>query len=77
MNSASLIDSRLRLVDAIDSASGAAWTSNVKFIDSFTASFDFQVTLSNGADGLTFTIQSNDTAAIGGAGGGLGFAGMR
>jgi hypothetical protein len=67
---------RLRLTEAVDGASGAAWTTNVKVIDSFTASFDFQVTGSNGADGFTFGVQSNSNQAIGGAGGGLGWADM-
>jgi lectin family protein/PA14 domain-containing protein len=73
---ASLVDGRLRLVEAVNDQLGSAWTTNVKFIDMFTANFDFQVTNSNGADGLTFTIQGNDTAAIGGGGGALGYAGM-
>jgi hypothetical protein len=67
---------RLRLVPAVNDGDGAAWLNNVKIIDSFTASFDFQISGSNGADGMTFTIQGNGPNALGGGGGGLGFAGM-
>ncbi|HEV8605307.1 MAG TPA: PA14 domain-containing protein [Tepidisphaeraceae bacterium] len=73
---AALANNRLRLVPAANDAVGAAWLSNVKIIDSFTANFDFQVSASNGADGFTFTIQGNSPQAIGGGGGALGFAGM-
>src|SRR6185436_13786682 len=67
---------RLRLVDAVDSAAGGAWTTNLKLIDTFTSSFDFQISNSNGADGMMFVIQTNGNNALAGAGGGLGFAGM-
>jgi hypothetical protein len=73
---ASVGSGRLHVVSAVDGADGAAWLNNVKIIDSFTASFDMQITGSNGADGMTFTIQGNGPTALGGAGGGLGFAGM-
>jgi hypothetical protein len=71
-----LTGGRLRLVDAVDSAAGGAWTSNVKVIDTFISSFDLQITNSNGADGMMFVIQANGNNTLGGAGGGLGFAGM-
>jgi len=73
---ASIAGNRLRLVPAANDAFGAAWLTNPKIIDSFTASFDFQISGSNGADGFTFAIQTNGLDAIGGGGGALGFAGM-
>jgi hypothetical protein len=71
-----LVDGRLRLIRPLDGAYGAAWSKNMKIVNSFTSSFDFQVSQSNGADGFTFVIQNASPTAIGGAGGALGYAGM-
>ena len=70
---------RLMLTDAVDGQDGSAYLYSPMSVDGFTAGFDFQVTDSNGADGFTFILQSarNGAAALGLAGGGLGYAGIR
>jgi Domain of unknown function (DUF1929)/Chitobiase/beta-hexosaminidase C-terminal domain/Bacterial lectin/PKD domain len=53
---------------------GSAWFPTAVNIQNFTTDFSFQTTAGTGtADGFTFAIQGNSTAAIGGSGGGLGY----
>ena len=53
----------------------SAWFPTAVNIQNFTTDFSFQSTAGAGtADGLTFTLQNNSTAALGGAGGNLGYA---
>jgi autotransporter-associated beta strand protein len=44
--------------------------------DGFTASFTYTSGGNRAADGITFTVQNNSPNAVGGGGGGLGYAGM-
>ncbi len=53
----------------------SAWYPTLVNIQNFTTDFTFQSTAGAGtADGLTFTLQNGSTAALGGAGGSLGYA---
>jgi hypothetical protein len=53
---------------------GSAWFPTALNIQKFTTDFTFQLSAgSPTADGFTFAIQGNSTAAIGGTGGGLGY----
>jgi Domain of unknown function (DUF1929)/Legume lectin domain/Chitobiase/beta-hexosaminidase C-terminal domain/PKD domain len=53
----------------------SAWYPTPINIQNFTTDFTFQTTAGAGtADGLTFTLQNDSTAALGGAGGSLGYA---
>jgi len=72
--SAALNGSRLRLTDGGGSEAAAAWYNSPVNIQQFTTNFSFQLTPGNStADGFTFTIQGNNTAALGPSGGGLGY----
>jgi hypothetical protein len=52
----------------------SAWYPTAVNIQNFTTDFSLQSTAGTGtADGLTFTLQNNSTAALGGAGGNLGY----
>jgi len=52
----------------------SAWYPTVVNVQKFTTDFTFQTSAgSPTADGLTFTLQNNSTAALGGAGGNLGY----
>jgi Domain of unknown function (DUF1929)/Chitobiase/beta-hexosaminidase C-terminal domain/PKD domain len=52
----------------------SAWFPTAVNIQNFTTDFSFQVTAGTGtADGLTFALQNESTAALGGAGGNLGY----
>jgi hypothetical protein len=52
----------------------SAWFPTAVNIQNFTTDFSFQSTAGTGtADGITFTLQNNSTAALGGAGGNLGY----
>ncbi|HEV8605567.1 MAG TPA: hypothetical protein VGQ99_09390, partial [Tepidisphaeraceae bacterium] len=73
---ATLTGGRLRLTDSLDFLSGSVFLSEMRRIDNWIASFDFQITNSTGADGFAFVIQTVGKQAIGGVGGGLGYAGM-
>ena len=73
----------LRLVQAVPSQAGTAFTSTRLDITSFATSFTFQMTNGGGsdgtqvgADGLTFTIQSAGATQVGGGGGGIGYLGI-
>ena len=45
--------------------------------DGFSASFVYTASGARAADGITFTVQNNAPTALGGGGGGLGYAGMQ
>jgi Chitobiase/beta-hexosaminidase C-terminal domain/Legume lectin domain/Fn3 associated len=64
---------RLRLTDGGQFEASSAWFATPVNVQSFTTDFSFQLTNPN-ADGMTFTIQNVGTAALGLAGGGLGYA---
>ncbi len=69
---AQLDNTRLQLTNGTAGQATSAFFNTVQNIQSFTNDFTFQ--LSNAtADGFTFTIQSNSPAALGPAGGGLGY----
>jgi hypothetical protein len=73
--SSALNGARLRLTDNGGSEAGSAWFPSPVNIAAFTTNFSFQITPGTNplADGMTFTIQGNNTAALGPAGGGLGY----
>jgi hypothetical protein len=68
---------RLRLTDGGQSEASAAWYPTQVNVQSFSTDFTFQQSLYSQsprlADGLTFAIQGGGTAALGPAGGGLGY----
>ncbi|AXC13690.1 hypothetical protein ACPOL_4417 [Acidisarcina polymorpha] len=73
--STDLDDFRLQLTNGVSNEAGSAFYATPVNIQSFTTDFTFQ--LSNpAADGMTFTIQNNGPTMVGGAGGGLGSAGI-
>jgi hypothetical protein len=55
---------------------GSAWFPTAVNIQNFTTDFSFQDTAGTTADGFTFALQNNSTAAIGGTGGNLGYMGI-
>jgi hypothetical protein len=73
--SATLNGTRLRLTDGGGSEAAAAWYNSPVNIQQFTTIFSFQLTPGSNptADGFTFAIQGNNTAALGPGGGALGF----
>src|ERR1700730_701296 len=72
--SATLNGTRLRLTDGGGSEAAAAWYNSPVNIQQFTTNFSFQIAGSNPtADGFTFAIQGNNTAALGPSGGALGY----
>jgi hypothetical protein len=73
--SASISGARLRLTSGSNQAGSAFFTTLVG-VQSFTTDFVFQLTNPN-ADGFTFTLQSVGATALGGAGGYLGYTGIR
>jgi len=82
---AAQVGSALRIVPAAQQRAGSAFTTSMQNISVFSTSFKYQITNSggisdgsgqNGADGITFTIQSNGPGAFGGSGGGLGYYNM-
>src|SRR6202011_535753 len=63
--SATLNGTRLRLTDGGGSEAAAAWYNSLVNIQQFTTNFSFQLAGSNPtADGFTFAIQGNNTAAL-------------
>jgi len=79
VESASQAGTRLRLVPALTSQRGAAWTASKQSVQfGFDTTFTFQITnqYSGGADGLAFVIQNNAANAIGDYGGGMGYHNM-
>jgi hypothetical protein len=75
--SAALNGTRLRLTDGGGMEASAAWYNSPVNIQQFTTSFSFQLSPGSSptADGFTFAIQGNNTAALGALGGALGYAG--
>jgi hypothetical protein len=70
--SAKLVGSALELTDGGGSEAGTAWYATPVNVQSFTTNFTFQLT-SASADGFTFAIQNQGTAALGAHGGALGY----
>jgi len=68
---------RLEITDSASTEASAGWfTSRVSLAQQFTSVFNMSFQTTN-ADGATFCIQNiNNTSAIGGLGGGLGFSGI-
>ena len=71
---AKLNGTRLRLTDGGGSEAGSGFSTTPVNIQSFTTAFSFQLTNPN-ADGFAFVIQNAGTAALGPAGGSLGYGG--
>ncbi len=78
LGSAKLNGSSLELTDGAGGEAAAAWYQVAANIDSFVTDFTFQVTPGTNptADGFTFTMQGNNSTALGLSGSGLGFAGI-
>lgn len=73
--STGLDDTRLQLTNGGGFEAGSAFYNTAVNVQSFTTDFTFQ--LSNPvADGMTFTIQRNNPAALGSSAGGLGYSGI-
>ena len=78
LGSSKLNGSALELTDGNGSEAATAWYQVEANIDSFSTDFTFQITpgTSPTADGFTFTIQGNNSTALGASGGSLGFGGI-
>jgi protocatechuate 3,4-dioxygenase beta subunit len=76
--SATINGSNLQLTDGGFSEAASAWSNQQVYVGNFSTSFNFQITPGTNptADGFTFTIQGNNTGALGGNGGSLGYAGI-
>ncbi len=70
---AQLNGSVLEITDGGTGEDSSAWYATRVNVQSFVNDFTFQVTPGITADGFTFALQANDTAAIGVLGGGLGY----
>jgi hypothetical protein len=66
---------RLRLTDGNNNEARSVFLGLPVNVQAFTNDFSFQLTNPN-ADGFTFTLQGGGPAALGGAGGGLGYSGI-
>ncbi|MGB8538124.1 MAG: chitobiase/beta-hexosaminidase C-terminal domain-containing protein, partial [Acidobacteriaceae bacterium] len=66
-------DTRLQLTTDLTKQAGSAFYNTPTNIQNFTTDFAFQLSLAQ-ADGFTFTIQNVGPTALGGTGGGLGYA---
>jgi hypothetical protein len=73
-NGAGVFDTRLRLTDGSGSEARTAWTMTKVGVLGFSTSFILQD--QGSADGITFAIQNEDPAAVGGYGGSLGYGGI-
>ena len=73
--SASISGTHLRLTPATGNCAGSGWAASPVPINSFTNSFQFQLT-SAVADGMAFVIQNTSKTALGATGGGLGCSGI-
>ena len=75
---ASLVGGTLELTNNTDYNAHAVWSGAPVNIQSFTTSFNFQITpaTANSADGFTFTLQNAGPNVVGGQGGDLGYAGI-
>jgi Domain of unknown function (DUF1929)/Legume lectin domain/PKD domain/Abnormal spindle-like microcephaly-assoc'd, ASPM-SPD-2-Hydin/Quinohemoprotein amine dehydrogenase, alpha subunit domain III len=63
----------LELTDGRDFEASSAWYATRVNVQNFVTDFTFQITPGLTADGITFAIQNNSTAALGVAGGSLGY----
>jgi hypothetical protein len=70
---AQLNESVLELTDGNQFEASSAWYATRVNVQNFVTDFTFQITPGLTADGFTFAIQSNSTAALGVAGGPLGY----
>lgn len=70
--SAKITSKRLRLTDGRKSEAGSAYYRTPAPMTNFTTNFQFLLTQPNGG-GITFVLQNKATAALGSAGGGLGY----
>jgi hypothetical protein len=74
---ASINGTSLTVTPNATSQTSSAWFPTAVNIQNFTNDFNFQDSAgSPSADGMTFTVQGNDTTAMGGGGGALGYAGI-
>ena len=74
--SAAITAPSLTITNGGASQKGSAWFPTPVNIQSFTTDFSFQLTAGETADGFTWTLQGNTTAALGAAGGELGYTGI-
>jgi hypothetical protein len=70
---AQLNESVLQLTDGQEFEASSAWYATPVNVKNFVTDFTFQITPGLTADGITFAIQNNSTAALGVAGGPLGY----
>jgi PKD repeat protein len=63
----------LELTDGNIHEDSSAWYGTRVNVQNFVTDFTFQMTPGRAADGFAFVLQANSTAALGGAGGGLGY----
>src|ERR1700688_3192821 len=70
---AELNESVLQLTDGQEFEASSAWYATPVNVQNFVTDFTFQITPGLTADGITFAIQNNSTAALGVAGGPLGY----
>ncbi len=70
---AQLSGSVLELTDGNTDEDSSAWYATPVNIQNFMTDFTFQVSAGTTADGFTFALQNNSTAALGIGGGGLGY----
>jgi Domain of unknown function (DUF1929)/Legume lectin domain/Chitobiase/beta-hexosaminidase C-terminal domain/PKD domain len=74
---ASISGTSLTITPNAQTQASSAWYPTAVNIQTFTTDFSFQTTAgSPTADGFTFTLQGNNTAALGGSGGSLGYFGI-
>ncbi len=73
---ASISGTKLTLTPNSTTVAGSAWFPTPVNIQSFTTDFSLQDSSGTTADGLTFTIQGNNTTALGATGGSLGYKGI-
>ena len=71
--SAQVSGTNLELTDGGGGEAGSAFSTSTLPVQRFNSTFEFQLTNPN-ADGFTFTIQGQGATALGGTGGGLGYA---
>jgi len=75
LNGSTLLNgSNLELTDGGGNEAGSAFSTTALPVQRFNTTFNFQLTNAQ-ADGFTFTIQGQGPTALGGTGGGLGYAG--
>jgi Domain of unknown function (DUF1929)/Legume lectin domain/PKD domain len=70
---AQLNGSALELTDGNPQEDSSAWYATPVNIQNFATDFTFQISPGTTADGFTFALQNNSTAALGISGGGLGY----